>query len=298
MARPALDRRGFTLVELLVALMISGLLIGVIFQLMEGQGRYVSIQSAREEVQQNTRAAVELIGSELRTAPPGGGIEMAAADSIRLRSSRFWIVVCVGTNNGNFATVRMPRLDGASMGLNGGTSFVGNVSSDPAAPEWTTPVNMKAIGAPQTSPPASCLLGDETAVPAEVEVRTLEFASRPTGSVSLEQLVPGDVGYVYDQVTYRTGPSSTGGDWIQRRLGSSSGAQNQPMAGPINSGRGLRFTYHSGATEIPAPITDPGTLAGVDRLTMVVETISRNRQGSVRQTKADTVVVSLRNRIP
>lgn len=298
MARPALNSRGFTLVELLVALMISGLLIGVIFQLMEGQGRYVSIQSAREEVQQNTRAAVELIGSELRTAPTGDGIEMATPDSIRIRSTRFWMVVCVGTNNGNNATVRMPKMAGASMGLNGGTRFVGNVSSDPAPPEWTTPVGVSGIGAPIANPPASCLMGGETTVPPQIEIRTLNFASRPTGPVSLEQIVPGDVGYVYDQVTYRTGASSTGGDWIQRRLGTASGARNQPLAGPITPGRGLKFTYFAGANEVPAPIPDAATRATVDRLRMVVETISRNRQGSVRQTKADTVVISLRNRIP
>jgi prepilin-type N-terminal cleavage/methylation domain-containing protein len=298
MARPALNSRGFTLVELLVALMISGLLIGVIFQIMEGQGRYVSIQSAREEVQQNTRAAVELIGSELRTTPTGNGIEMASADSIRFRSARFWMLVCVGTNNGNNATVRMPKLDGASMGLNGGTRFVANVSSDPALPEWTNPVNVTGIGAPLANPPASCLMGDETVLPSQVEVRILNFASRPTGPVSLEQIVPGDAGYIYDQVTYRTGPSSTGGDWIQRRLGSASGAQNQPLAGPINPGHGLKFNYFSGDDELLAPIPDAATRATVDRLMMVVETTSRIRQGSVRQTRADTVVISLLNRIP
>lgn len=298
MDRPALNSRGFTIVELLIALVISGLLVGVIFQLMEGQGRYVSIQSAREEVQQNTRAAVELIGSELRTAPAGDGIELAAEDSIRVRAARFWAVVCVGTNNGNNATVRMPKLEGGSMTLNSGTYFVANVSSDPALPEWTNGVVVTGIGAPLASPPLACLIPGEATLPPGVEVRTLNFASRPNGLVTGEQAVPGDVAYVYDQVTYRTGASTTGGDWIQRRIGSANGARNQPMAGPITPGNGLKFTYYSGATVVPAPVADAATRATIDRLRMVVETISRNRPGSNRQLKADTVMISLRNRIP
>lgn len=297
MARPVLDRRGFTLVELLVALMISGLLVGVIFQLMEGQGRYVAMQTSREEVQQNTRAAVDLIGSELRTAPRGPGIAMAAEDSIGIRATRFWGVVCVGTNGGSSVTLRMPAISGVGMDLNVGTSYAADVGGNPNLPEWTTAVRVTGIGAPLSNPPASCLVGTETTLPAGVEVRTLSLSSRPTNPNTGQESEPGDHAYVYDRVTYRTGPSSTGGDWIQRRLGTSSGARNQPLAGPVTPGRGLKFTYFSGAAVVPTPVSNAADRESIDRVMMVVETISR-RQGDLQQTKADTVMISLRNRIP
>lgn len=286
------------MVELMVAMVITGLLLGVIFQLIAGQGRYVSRQSAKEEVQQNNRVALDLIGSELRTIPAGNGIEMAAEDSISIRSVRFWAVVCVGSGGGTSVSVRMPSLAGASFETNLGTHFVADVDAEPAFEAWTSPVRVTEISAPLATPPADCLLGSETSLPAGVEVRTLSLGSTPTEPATAEEPVKGDPAYVYDLVTYRTGPSSTGGEWIQRRLGSGSGASNQPMAGPVPSEAGLEFTYYSGATVVAAPITDQATRATVDRLRMVVRTISRNQMSELRQAKTDTITVSLRNRIP
>ena len=61
---------GFTLVELLVALVISGVLMATVFQILTGQSRAVAVQGAREESQQNVRGALEIVASELRTAVP------------------------------------------------------------------------------------------------------------------------------------------------------------------------------------------------------------------------------------
>lgn len=297
MAHPALDRRGFTIVELLVAMVITSLLVGVIFQLIQGQGRYVSVQSSKEEVQQNSRAAVELIGSELRTVPAGNGIEVAEEHEISFRAARFWGVVCVGTNGGNTVTLRMPALSGASFGVNLGTRFAANVGDDELTPEWTSSPRVTGVGDPIATPPASCLMGSETALPAGVEVRQIALSGIPVGSLLGGEPEPGHPAYVYDLVTYTTGPSSTGGEWILRRIGNESGSKNQPMAGPVPAGGGLHFTYYAGGAEVSAPVTNAATRATIDRLMMVVETQSRNQLNGVRQSKTDTVVVSLRNRV-
>ena len=68
--RRPLGRGGFTLIEILVALLISGLVVSSIFQVLQGNGRFVEMQSAREEVQQNARAALDLIAGDLRGVPP------------------------------------------------------------------------------------------------------------------------------------------------------------------------------------------------------------------------------------
>lgn len=297
MAHPAPDRRGFTIVELLVAMVITSLLVGVIFQLIQGQGRYVSVQSSKEEVQQNSRAAVELIGSELRTVPGGNGIEVAKEDEISIRAARFWGVVCVGTNGGNTVTLRMPKLAGASYALNLGTRFAANVGDNELTPEWTSSPRVTAIGNPITTPPASCRVANQTVLPAGVEVRQITLSGLPLGSVLGNEPQPGDPAYVYDLVTYGTGPSSTGGEWILRRIGNEAGSRNQPMAGPVPPGGGLSFTYFAGSTEVAAPVSDAAARSTIDRLMMVVETVSRNQMNGVRQSKTDTVMVSLRNRV-
>ena len=54
---------GFTVVELMVAIVLTGILATIMFQLMQGQGRFAGLQDARQEVQQNDRGALDLITS-------------------------------------------------------------------------------------------------------------------------------------------------------------------------------------------------------------------------------------------
>lgn len=62
------DQRGFTLTELLVVATVLGMILaGVVLIQMQGQQAYV-VGSHRVEVQQNNRAALELITRELRSA--------------------------------------------------------------------------------------------------------------------------------------------------------------------------------------------------------------------------------------
>lgn len=62
------DQRGFTLTELLVVATVLGMILaGIVFVQMQGQQAYL-FGSHRVEVQQNNRAALELMVRELRSA--------------------------------------------------------------------------------------------------------------------------------------------------------------------------------------------------------------------------------------
>jgi len=60
------DSKGMTLIELLVVLVISTILIGGIYRLFVSQSKVYTIQDQVVEVQQNTRAAMEIILRDLR----------------------------------------------------------------------------------------------------------------------------------------------------------------------------------------------------------------------------------------
>jgi type II secretory pathway pseudopilin PulG len=270
------------MIELLVALVISGILASVMFQVMAGQGRFVEVQSAREEVQQNARVATELIGSELRTVPRGG-LETGAANSITIRAPRLWGVVCDAS--GGTYNVTFPRIGGATFGVNAGTHLAGEVQQVP-----TTGGRVSAIGAAA----ATC---DGRAI-STFEGRSVTLLNTPlTPSNASPQ--PGDPVYLYDQVTYLTGTSvGIAGTWIMRRLGTGAA---QPMAGPIASGEGgepvgLRFVYFEDGSAAPlaTPVTNPDI---VSRVMMIVRAESRPNSANARQWQEDTVMISLRNRV-
>ena len=67
-ARAAMNERGMTITELLVALTVLSIVLGGVFTLQhQGQLAYL-MGSARVEVQQNARVALDLMVNELRSA--------------------------------------------------------------------------------------------------------------------------------------------------------------------------------------------------------------------------------------
>ena len=61
-----LDAKGITLIELLVVLVVCTILIGGIYRLFTSQNKVYAVQEQVVEVQQNTRAAMEILLKDLR----------------------------------------------------------------------------------------------------------------------------------------------------------------------------------------------------------------------------------------
>jgi prepilin-type N-terminal cleavage/methylation domain-containing protein len=59
---------GFTIIELLIAMAVIGVIIGSMFSFSIAQRKYFSVQEEISEMTQNTRAAMEMISSELTMA--------------------------------------------------------------------------------------------------------------------------------------------------------------------------------------------------------------------------------------
>lgn len=291
----ARGRDGFTLVEILVAMVITAILATVVFQLIQGQGRFVQMESSREEVQQNTRGALELIASELRSIP-AGAIDTAASSRIRFRLPRAWGVLCDNVN---------PTSGTAGIAFPAGT-FPTDFPSDLAsAADWGIAVPTSASGGytAATITAVSTGMGNCTAnigLQAGTGAAVRQFTYQlPSGTPAA---TAGSAVFLFQRVEYDAAASSSGsppGIWLRRGTVASS---PQPMAGPLlatdtlTSTTGLSFTYYCGTQLLTAAqVAARANWLSIDRIRVRVAMQSRNKLKGVREVQRDSITVHLRN---
>ncbi|HYH83216.1 MAG TPA: type II secretion system protein [Longimicrobium sp.] len=292
------DTRGFTLVEVLVALMLTVLLGGILFQIVRGQARFTTVQSARQEVQQNARGAMEIVGSELRAVQDSGLIE-ATANSITFLLPRAWGVSCRPTG-GTTMEVIFPTVPDTTVmfAMNGASGLLADTSAVAGTPGWGPLPAANGFGgrATVTSVAAQnprlgaagnvCAAIRPDSAPARVQgllVNGSNLPAVPAGnSVYIYQVARYDVSLVRNEY------------WIRRSNGLPGDANQQALAGPLTSAAGLAFTYHrADGTEI-VPGTDLALLRQVARIAIKVATRSRS-QGRANQSDSLVTSVLLRN---
>ena len=300
-ARTLRDRRGFTLMELLVALMISSFLVTVIYQLMSGNSRFVRIQSAREEVQQNARAAIDVMASDLRTVPPSA-IRAMGPDSIRFYMPRAFGVLC------NSIDATSPTVWALfPAGVLSSTDVFGKPHWGIAVEQTADPLvhndALRFVAGPTQQTASNACTGTPGSLQPVLQAGqqiALGF-NRPAGTsyVTAGTILPGTQVVLFEEMKYDVAPSSSAavpGSWIRRMVGrTASGPNMQPMAGPVPASGALRFSYvrADGATAAT-------TAADVRRIGIRVITQSRAQAGPAgnrhsEQTDTVSTDVYLRN---
>jgi prepilin-type N-terminal cleavage/methylation domain-containing protein len=287
---------GFTLIELLVALVISGLLVGVIFQVIGGNSRFVSMQSAREEVQQNSRAAADLISSDLRSAASVGLMEMNA-NSVRLYVPRAWGITCADVGPGTsevwaiFPSGTLPP-DFAPAGQQPHWGVAVHQTSDPV-------VNtdqyrfVSAILEPTGTNPCANVQPNLTGQHLTMGFRK-SSGSFVTGGITIRAGTPM---MIYEEVRYDVAqPTGSSDFWVRRMVGYTGSNPNmQPMAGPVPAADALEFTYlRADGSTVAATAAQVRQI----RLALTTQSRSRSMQGGQllpQQTQSTTVDVFLRN---
>ncbi len=291
-ADPSRRRRaGFTLVELLIALVISSILITVVFQMVSGQTRVVAVQSSKEEAQQNVRGALEVISADLRGVFPAGVVE-AQARQITFMQPRAWGVVC-----GSGATsidALFPVIPDAPLPVaSQAAGVIVNASGPTALSDWrpAPPARASVTDLTLLAGGPTAGLCNNSGAAGQVQVIQIE-----TDAATAAEAVPGNQIAVYDMTRYDIAEGE-GGWWIRRSMGIDGGAYNmQPLAGPADAD-GLSFSYFvdSGDTPIAAPGASTADLATIRMISVQAMTKSSQELNGHAQRDSGSVRVMLRN---
>ncbi|HSU13195.1 type II secretion system protein [Longimicrobium sp.] len=291
-----LGREGFTLVEVLVAMVLAVLLGGVIFEVVRGEGRFAAVQSARQEVQQNARGALEILSSELRAAQ-ASGLVRADADGISFLVPRAWGVSCGGGSAAQRFAVfpDVPDAGALMFEVNTATGVLGNTGTD-AAPVW----------APNPNPDAAARATVNSIVTLDLNAAgNACIGIRPNGDgatvrgvtingANLPAVPAGNTLYLYQWVRYDVRQDGTEW-WIYRSLGVGDGTTQQPLAGPLTGADGLQLTYFTAnGAALAAPGTTLANLQQVARIGIRVKAASRTK-GRTNQVDELSASVQLRN---
>ena len=89
-------RSGFTLIELMIALVVVGIFGAAAFRLFATQSRFFDLQQKQRSARAVSRASLNLLLSELRMVEATGGVRSASSLSVSLRVPYAFGIICDG----------------------------------------------------------------------------------------------------------------------------------------------------------------------------------------------------------
>lgn len=288
---PILKRRGFTLVELLVALVLLGIVTAAIYRVLVNNQRMYHSQTQRIDLAQNIRAAVTILPAEFRELNASDGdIKGMWADSIQIRALRQFGVICFapaltgGVVTGKFLRLRNQFLLGSQSFASNDSVLVFHEGDESSRNDdgWAVGrVSGVVTGVAENCPDATA--------GTRLNIDFVAFAAPLTnvaGAITVGGTVRG-----FQIVTYKL-LQGADGLWYLGVRGPAGGLQ--PLIGPLTGNTGLRLNYFDAAgavTAVPANVAQ-------------IEIIVRGRTAQAiqlpsggRVTPVDSIVtrVALRN---
>lgn len=237
MVRP----QGFTLVELVVAMVMTLVVVGAIHRLLLDTQRLSRVQAARIDLQSNLRASALLIANELRelsgsepASPERIDLQSITANGLTYRAPRGIGFVCDSPGAGQFRIARssffgyrepQPSRDVAYL-------FVEGTADPPVADSWL-PLAITGVFAGSCPAPGGQAIGITT-------------------SSALSGIAPGTPLRIYETMELRLYQSD--GEWWLGARSVSAGEAIQPFAGPFAGNGGVRFEY---LDRFGMPTSDP-----------------------------------------
>lgn len=264
---------GFTLVEALVGLMISGLLASAMLSLMLGQSRFYEHTDDQIWAEQSNRATMDIVSSELRM---GSGLDLLAAraDSVALRFDIMRAIVCDTTATDQATLMVYDTI--AAWGLDG--SFIGTAASGPYESTYDYADGfLPSTVSTGSGPKAICVANGAPATSPDNTYATLSgWGGNFTGGVPDR----GSTVRFYSRLSYRFAPST----FFETRTALWRGAQE--LIGPFEDDAAFQYLMADGTVRNSVPGSQFDEVVAI-RLTATAVGDGANRFGVRREMQFD-----------
>jgi len=254
------DREGFTIIELIVAMVIGLIVLGAVYQLMITQSGGYGKQRELADVRETARSGATLLSWDLRHAASGGsGVVAMSANSITLRSVRGVGVVCA--KHPTLPRYALWRTAGKIEAAADDSALVFQMGRD----KWQT-VKVNSVGSPAAMGIASCAWAGAPAPDLVIEV----VVNTKSDTIAIKVGAPYRAFRRVEYANYFLDNRW----WLGRKVGAS--ASYEQLTGPLLTSSGLSFSYYD---TLGAPTANPAAVGTVG-FTLSAESFKKARLAS------------------
>jgi prepilin-type N-terminal cleavage/methylation domain-containing protein len=293
---PVLARRGFSLIELMIALVLLGLVSTAVYKVLVSNQRVYLAQTQTIDLQQNIRAGAAILPAEFRELDAADGdITGMGPDSIRMRAMRQLAFVCatpvLGGGIGQISlAIRPTMIYGNRQTFKQGDSILVYWEGDPTSrsdDQWL-PAQLQ-----KDPDPGLCADSNVATNPAFLLTLQPTWINNATlnraGAILNGAPIRG-----FDKVVYRSYQAADGNWYLGQRNPAQTGTI-QPVIGPLIGANGVSFVYYDTA----GAVTNVTTQVAQIEIVLRARTASPVRRGGTgpQVYKVDSLVtrVALRN---
>jgi len=292
-----LGRRGYSIIELLIALVLLSMVSAAIYKVLVNNQRLYLAQTQTIDLNQNMRAAVAILPAEFRELDAADGdIQAMTATSITIRAMRQLAFVCLtpplGGGIGQLTlTIRKTPMYGTRQTFNVNDSLLIYWEGNPltrADDQWL-------LGQVKTVVPGPVCTQDTLAAVNQGYTLTLQPQWINNAALNVANAITrGAPVRGFDNVTYSVYQSPTDNNWYLGQTNNSAGGGIQPIIGPLIGANGVTFSYYDSV----GTVTGAPTSVAQIQILLRARTVSPIRDASgVQAFKVDSIVtrVALRN---
>lgn len=244
------SRRGVTLLECLVSIVVSGVLMAAVYALLFSGSRLARAESSALDVRRNVRAVAGVLRAELQSVSVEAGDLLAISDSaFTLRAQRGFGVLCAAPGSSSIV------LDDSLLSLLRAIDATKDLALVYAEGDPRTSADDRWIHAS-----VSWVAGGACTGGARGTRLTLAGAAI---AADLAEVGVGAPVRLYEVLEYRRYRDAAGLWWLGVRGPAAGGGwtASSPIAGPLLARTGLVFRY---ADTLGTPTTQPGDVAIVE----------------------------------